>query len=145
MILDKELQFSDSVALSASANSGVLSLGSASRLFEGEPMIVLINVEVAADAGNGDETYAFALQSDDVLAFSSPVELASRSIPRAELVAGSKHTIAVPVEKNQEGFLRLAYTLGGTTPSITLSAHLVPQSFVDKGSVGNYPDNSVIS
>lgn len=143
MILDKELQFSDSAALSASANSSVVSLGAASRLFSGEPMAVVINVEVAADAGDGDETYAFALQTDNAVGFGSPTELVSRAIDKAALTAGSKHTLAVPVEVEQEGYLRLAYTLGGTTPSITVSAHLVPQSFVDK--FVTYPDNSQIS
>jgi len=143
MILDKELQFSDAQAFAASGNSSVVSLGAASKLFAGEPMVVVINVVVAADAGSGDETYAFALQTDDAVGFPSATELASRSISRTILTAGSQHTIAVPVELSSEGFLRLALTLGGTTPSITIDAHLVPQSFVDKYTT--YPDNSTIS
>jgi hypothetical protein len=143
MILDKELQFSDSVALAASANSSVVSLGAASNLFEGEPMCVVINVEVAADFTTADETYAFALQTDDAVGFPSPTTLVSRAILAAALTAGSKHTLAIPVELGQEGFLRLAYTLAGTTPSVTVSAHLSPQSFVDKYRA--YPDNSTIS
>lgn len=143
MILDKELQFSDAVALTASANSSVVNLGAASKLFSGEPMVVLINVDVAADAGDGDETYAFALQTDDNAGFSSATELESRSIARALLTAGSQHTLAVPVESSVEQYLRLAYTLGGTTPSITVTAHLVPQSFAVKAAV--YPDSSTIS
>ena len=143
MILDKELQFSDSVALTASANSSVVTLGSASRLFAGEPMCVVINVEVAADFTSANETYAFALQTDDNSGFTSATSLVSRTIAASSLTAGSLHTLAVPVELNQEGFLRLAYTLGGTTPSVTVSAHLEPQSGVEKFAV--YPDNSQIS
>jgi hypothetical protein len=143
MILDKELQFSDSTALTASANSSVVNLGAASRLFAGEPMVVVINVEVAADFTSADETYAFALQTDDNVGISSPTTLASRTILATALTAGSIHTLAVPVESDVEQFLRLAYTLAGTTPSVTVSAHLVPQTFPDK--YKTYPDNSQIS
>jgi hypothetical protein len=143
MILDKELQFSDSVALTASANSSVLSLGAAGRLFAGETMAVVINVEVAADFTSANETYAFALQTDDAVGFPSATELVSRTIAASLLTAGSKHTLAVPIELNQEGFLRLAYTLAGTTPSVTVSAHLVPSKNIDN--YVTYPDNSTIS
>lgn len=143
MILDKELQFSDSAALTASANSSVVSLGAASSLFLGESLDVIINIEVAADFTTSDETYSFALQTDNAVGMGSPTTLASRSILASALTAGSRHTLAVPIEAAQEGFLRLAYTLAGTTPSVTLSAHLAPRSFVGFAPV--YPDNSVIS
>jgi hypothetical protein len=143
MILDKELQFSDSVALTASANSSVVTLGAASRLFAGEPLDVVINVEVAADFTSADETYSFALQTDDAVGFPSATTLISRAILATALTAGTKHTLAVPIELNQEGFLRVAYTLAGTSPSVTVSAHLSPRSF--HGNSFAYPDNSTIS
>lgn len=144
MILDKELQFSDAQALTGSAAStSVVNLGAASKLFTGEPMAVLVTVDVAADVASGDETYAFALQTDDAVGFGSPTELVSRSIDKALLTAGSKHTLVVPFEASVEQYLRLNYTLGGTTPSVTVTAHLVPSTFIDKFTT--YPDAVTIS
>ena len=133
MILDKEQQFSDSQALSgagAVVSTNVLDSKIARDLFGGEPLTVLINVEVAADLADGNETYVFELQMDTVEGFGSATSVVSRTIAKEILTAGSLHTIPVPLELDVEQFLRINYTLGGTTPSITVSAHLVPRSHV---------------
>lgn len=146
MIIDRVQQFSDAQALSGAGNTAstdVLDLSEARRIFEGEPMIVVLHVDVAADAGDGDETYQFDVQTDDNSSFTSATTLASRAIARASLTAGSRHTIPIPMEAAVEQYLRLYYTLGGTTPSITVTAHLMPLSLVQKERI--YPDNITIS
>lgn len=142
--LDSQLQFSDSQALTATADStNVIDLGADHNIFEGEPMIVVINVEVAADTADGDETYAFELETDDNDSFSSATSLLSRTIDKASLTAGSQHTLAIQTEAPVERYLQLVYTLGGTTPSVTVSAYLAPQSMIDKRT--EYPIGYTIS
>lgn len=145
MILDTQLQFSDAQALTVTAAStSTIDLKAASsKLFTGEPMVVLITVDVAAKVSDGNETYAFALLTDDADTFGSAATLASRSIDKALLTAGSKHTIPVPAELDVEQFVRLSYTLGGTNPTITVTAELQPANMVDQYKA--YPDNITIS
>lgn len=132
MILDRQNQYSDAQALSASAAStDVIDHGVSSDLGTGEPMVVMLNVEVAADGANADETYNAALQVDDNSGFSSPAAIGDVDIPRTA-VAGDKFYIDVPAGVDVEQFSRINYTLGGTTPSITLSAHLIPKSFIEE-------------
>jgi hypothetical protein len=131
MILDKQLQLSDSQALTASADStNYIANGVDSDLGTGEPMVVMINVEVAANAADGNETYVANLEVDDNTSFSSGTVAASVTIPRGS-AAGSKFFIHIPKSQATEEYMQLQYVLGGTTPSVTLSAHIVPQSFVD--------------
>ena len=81
MILDAQNQFSSAQALTATADStNVIDLGVAREIGVGEPMCVLINLTVAADDGNGDETYVVELETDDNAAMSSSVILGSATI-----------------------------------------------------------------
>jgi len=57
--------------------------------------------------------------------------------------AGSRFFINVPPNTSFERYSRLNYTLGGTTPTVTVTAHLVPLSFVQNEQV--YADNITIS
>lgn len=151
MFLDAQHQFSDSQALAATAAStNIIDLGTDRNVGIGEPMCVVINVEVAADAVTGDESYTFDLETDDNAGFASPLRLARRvvaalpDIPRATAAAGFKFIIPVPSDTTPERFLRMNYTLAGTTPSITVSAHLMPMSMCEVGSVV-YPKGYTIS
>lgn len=144
MILDAQLKVSAAQALtSTAASTDYIDLGVGRNVFDGEPMAFLVHVNVAADAGNGDETYSFAIQCDDNTSFSSPTSLVSHSIARASLSANSLHILPIPIGVDVERYLRLNYTLGGTTPSITLSAYLVPLSHIQKYRV--YADGFTIS
>jgi len=131
MILDYENTLADGQALTASAASeNIIDLGAAGDLGHGEPMGVLITVDVAADATTGDETYAFAIQKDTVSAFSSAEEVISKTITAANLTAGSQHILVVPPIAADQQYLRLYATLGGTTPTITITAHLLPLAHI---------------
>lgn len=128
MILDAQLMFSDAQALAAPGVSTNLLDVRSLNLSGGEPMALVISVDVAPDAGNGDETYTAQLQTDDAAAFSSPANLGGAfPIPRNTLV-GTRFVIPLPYPFGlAERYLRISYTLGGTTPSITLSAYLSPR------------------
>jgi hypothetical protein len=143
MYLDAKHLFSDAQALTATAAStNVVDLGSDSNLGIGEPMVVVVSLDVAADDANGDETYSVALQTDDNDSFSSAAELASRTITRGD-AAGTKYVLGVPADTSAERYLRLNFTLGGTTPSATVTAFLIPQSMIQN--YVSYPDGFTIS
>lgn len=145
MLLDKQLQFADSQALTSTALlTNVIDLGATDRnIFVGEPMAVVFNVEVAADQTTGDEDYTFVVEtaSDDAIT-TARKELARRKFesgtPDAPaenadlLVAGFVFAIALPpgTLAEVERYLAVRYTGAGTSPTITLSAHLVPLSQV---------------
>lgn len=122
MIIDKELEFSDGQALtSTAASTNLIDLGVDRDIGVGHPMWVIMQLDVAADAGNADETYSVAVQTDDNSGFSSATTLGTITITRGD-AAGTQYVFALPLAN--ERYLRLNYTLGGTSPSVTVSAWL---------------------
>lgn len=143
MLLDAQLQFSASQAITVDAvSTNIIDLGVARQIGVGEPMVVFIAVIVAADATTGDETYSFELQTDDNSSFSSATTLFDQDIPRANLTLGSQHVIAIPTAR-VERYIRLNYDVGGTTPTITVSAWLQPANMLNLTT--QYPDAITIS
>lgn len=131
MITDAQQYFSSSQALTATAAStNLIDLNVAGDLFPGEPLDVQINVNVAADFTTGDETYAFSLETDDNAAFSSPLTILSKTVAAGSLTLGSK--VMLPIPNTAERYLRVKYTLGGTTPSVTTTAFLTPREAIDQ-------------
>lgn len=126
MWIDTRTEFSDSQALTATAvSTNVVDTGQNARnIGRGNPLYLVVQTETEADAGNGNETYAVALQTDDNEAFSSATELMSFDIPRGS-VAGTRFVALLP--QDNERFLRLNYTLGGTSPSVTINAFISNQ------------------
>ena len=149
MYLDKANQFSDSQALTATAlSTNVLDLGVSNPLGVGEPMAVVFNVEVAADQTTGDEDYTFAVEAASTAAIDTARKELGRLIfesgtPTAPaldadlLVAGFIFALPLPVVPTSVAgrYLGVRYTLAGTTPTITVSAHLVP--------IKNVPVNAI--
>jgi hypothetical protein len=143
MYVDALLRFSNAQAVTATAvSTDVLDLGVDGNLGIGEPMALVIIVDVALDDGDADETYSFELQADSTSAFSSAVAIASATGTRGD-VAGTKYVIGVPASSAGEQFLRVNYVHGGTTPTGTYTAFLIPQSMVQNDVV--YADNITIS
>lgn len=144
MILDAQNQLSDSQALTATAlSTNVIDLALARGIGGGEPMAVVFNVEVAADQTTGDEDYKFAIEvAAEAALDTTNVELGSLSfesgtptLPAKDadlLVAGYTFAIPLPVAglSMSARYLGARYTLAGTTPTITVSAHLVPLAAV---------------
>lgn len=158
MILDAQQQFSDSQALTATAlSTNVIDLSADRSIGNGEPMCVVINVEVAADQTTGDEDYTFDVECASNAAISTARKLIGRRIfesgtPTAPaedadlLVAGFKFVIPIPPAalSESEQYLGVRYTLAGTTPSVTVSAHLMPMSMIEVGQV-SFPKGYTIS
>lgn len=134
MLQDALLQFSDAQALTATAvSTNVIDCGPQNRnLADGTAMAILLAPSVSADMTTGDETYTVALQTDDNSGFSSPTVLATMIIPGAQLKAGLCAYFGLPSGAVFERYLRLNYTLAGTTPSVTLDAFLSPLDSIPK-------------
>lgn len=149
MLLDAHQQLSDSQALTATAlSTNVIDLSADRSIGNGEPMAVVFNVEVAADQTTGDEKYTFDIEVASDSGMTTARKLLGRrlfesGIPTAPaedadlLVAGFTFAIPVPpgVLSESERYLAARYTLAGTTPTITVSAHLMPMSMVAIGAV----------
>jgi hypothetical protein len=145
MYLDAQLQFSDSQAVTASAvGTNVIDLSLDRSIGNGEPMGVLFTVEVAADQTTGDEDYTFDVEYASDAAQTTARQLVGRRIyesgtPAAPaqdadlLVAGYRFVIPVPPTSlaDSERYLGIRYVTAGTTPTITVSAHLAPLSMIE--------------
>lgn len=130
MYIDSLLKFSDAQALTATADStNVVDLGSDRDIGKGEPMAFVVTVGVAADFATGDETYTFAVETDDNDAFTSSTVLGSRAVLTTELQVGD--TVVIPIGHTNERYLQGVYTLAGTSPSITVDAQLMPMNMID--------------
>lgn len=130
MILDAHNLFSDAQALTATAAStNLIDLGADNNVGIGEPMVVVLQLDVAADDTTGDETYSVALQTDDNSSFSSATSVGSATITRGD-AAGTRYVISVPPSTSLERYVRVYYTLAGTTPTATVTAYMIPQSFL---------------
>lgn len=126
MIIDSLLEFSDAQALTATAAStNTIDLGSDRDIGNGRTLWLVVSVDVATDGTTGDETYQVDLYTDGT---NDPVGAGSSiltfTIPRST-AAGTKYVHAIP--NANERYLELNYTLGGTTPTATLSAWLTDQ------------------
>ena len=119
--IDAHLELSDAQALTASADStNVIDLevsGIAAGI--GEPICVEFAIDVAADGTTTDETYEFTIATGATTALGTTVS--SKTIGYATLVAGYKFVMILDhTALNQ--YLGVEYVLGGTTPSVTVSA-----------------------
>ncbi len=145
MILDKLETFSDSQAVTTDVvGTNVIDLVTSRSLSTGEPMCVLFAVEVAADATTGDEDYTFQVElSSDTAQTTGRVLLGKRifesGTPDAPaqasslLAAGFRFTIPLPPLTLSEcaRYLGVRYDTLGNTPTITVSAYLLPISMAE--------------
>lgn len=141
MYIDRQNLFSDAQALTATAAStDVIDLGEERRIGTGEGMVVIVQADVAL-AGT-TPTLAIAIQSDSVENFASPATvLASATL--SALAAGQRVVLPIPAGVATERYIRLNYTLGGTTPTVTLTAALMPENMVQNDYY--YADSITIS
>jgi len=144
MILDLQNQFSDAQAVTADAvGTNVINLSSDRALGNGEPMAVVFTVDVAADQTTGDEDYTFDVEYASNAAQTTGRQLIGRRVfesgtPTAPaqnadlLVAGFKFVIPIPPTElsESEQYLGVRYDVTGTTPTITVTAHLMPINMV---------------
>lgn len=131
MILDNQLNFSSAQALSATgASTNYVDLTADRNIGIGEPLVALVTIDTAL-AGTSP-TFAFAIQMDDNTSFSSPTAVATSQTysGAANVPAGARFVLPVPADTSGERYVRLNYTLGGTTPTVTVTAFLQPASMV---------------
>lgn len=121
MIIDKNLEFSDAQALTAdAASTNVIDLGADRDIGPGEEMKIAVTLDVAM--GGTSPTMAVQVQTDDNASFSSATTvLTSRTISSG--AAGDALTLGLP--DTNERYVRLYYDLGGTSPTVTVSASVV--------------------
>lgn len=157
MILDAQNQFSDAQAVTASAvGTNVIDLSVDRSIGTGEPLAVVFTVDVAADQTSSDEDYTFDVEYASDAAQTTARQLIGRRVfesgtPGAPaqdadlLVAGFRFVIPIPPTKlsESEQYLGIRYTTAGSTPTITMTAHLVPMSMIQGDEV--YSDGITIS
>lgn len=146
-IVDAQQMFSNAQSMAASAAStNIVDLGEERRIGTGEPMALVYTVTTALDGANADETYSAQLQSDSTDAFGSPASVGGAVALTRGSAAGTKFILVIPPGTATERFLRVNYTIGGTTPSGNVTAELKPLSMVDtSGASVFYADAITIS
>lgn len=158
MFLDAQNLFSSSQAITADAvGTNVIDLSLDRSLGNGEPMGVLFTCIVAADQTTGDEDYTFDVEYASDAAQTTGRKLIGRRVfesgtPAAPfmdadlLVAGFSFCIPVPPTNlsESERYLGIRYDVAGTTPTITMTAALVPLSMIQVG-LNTYADGITIS
>jgi hypothetical protein len=146
MRLDLECRLSNAQALgsNAEASTNIYDTTLDRNIGIGEPMAVMITVDTAAAVQTGSGTWTFQVQTDDNAGFTTPVTMVQRSIPGSVLTQGSVHVLPIPNDPISERYIRNYYDMDGNSPTITVSAHVVPQKFVDMGNI-YYPNAFSIS
>lgn len=126
MYIDAFGLVSDSQAITATAfctNTIDLSNTTVKRqVGTGEPVGFGINVESAADFTTGNETYTFEVVQSANADLSSPDVIASVTKLTTALVLGQLFFLAIGPGDPTKRYIGLRYTVGGTTPLITVSA-----------------------
>ena len=147
MIVDAQTTLSDAQALTGT--SAVISTnlydGSSDRnLGTGNPLAVVITFDVGL-AGTSP-TWLVALQTATDSAFSSPVTMFTSQTfsGAANLPAGKKLAYLFTATDEQLQYFRLSYTMGGTSPTSTVTASIVPANMVQNAETF-YPKNYTIS
>ncbi|MFP3799443.1 Bbp16 family capsid cement protein [Paraburkholderia sp. SIMBA_027] len=124
MYKDNLLTFANGQALTASgALTNIIDLGSDRKIGPGTPLWIVINILVAL-AGT-TPTLKLALQTSDDSAFGTFDEIAAVSPTAADVDAGAMFVLGMPWTNKR--YLRMYATLGGTTPTVTLSADLTSE------------------
>ena len=119
MILDKNLQVStDQVLTATAASTDVIDLKQDRDVGIGEPMYIVVNIKAVSGTS---PTLTITAQTDDNSAFPSAATLVA-SASLAPPVANTQQVLMFP--RSNERYVRLNYTVGGTSPSITVDAYL---------------------
>ena len=134
MIIDYNLQLSDAQSVTAdAASTNVIDLGADRDIGPGEDMKIVVSFDVAM--GGSSPTLAVQVQTDDNSSFSSASTVqTSRTISAA--AAGD--TLVMGLPDTNERYIRLNYDVGGSSPTMTVSASIVK----DAQQYYAYPDGA---
>lgn len=134
MYVDNQLVVSDTQAFSSdAASTNTIDTGNITPKNDwgaGEPMVMVVQVDVAADFTTGDETYEFQVIQSANADLSSPDILAQRTITAANLSAGSMHFLSIPPGAQTKRYLGAFFNGGGTTPTITATIFFAPATMI---------------
>lgn len=128
MIFDKETQFSDGQAITASAAStNLIDLGATGTPYGSAVALerdigkgcTIPVVCMVSEAFNNLTSLKVAIEVDDNAAFSSAKEVAARTYTLAELDGGILDFPSALIEGTDERYVRLYYTVTGTTAPTT--------------------------
>jgi hypothetical protein len=147
MIIDSQATLSDAQALtgtSAVISTNIYDGSSDRNLSTGEPLVVTITFDVAL-AGTSP-TWLVAIQTATDSAFSSPVTLMTSQTfsGAASLPAGKILRYVIPQLDEQLQYFRLSYTMGGTSPTSTVTSTIGRADMAQAAEVF-YPKNYTIS
>lgn len=133
-IIDRQNLFSDGQALTGTGTtastdildlqplySGIGGTNNARDLGVGEDIYLQVNV---TGVGGTSPTLTVALQTDDNSSFTSATTLYTSSAVALPAAGGQVLIVCLPYG-DYEKFLRLNYTVGGTSPTVTIKAALV--------------------
>lgn len=135
MISDAQNQLSKAQALTVTANStNVIDLTQTTRdVGIGEPLAVCFTVDVAL-AGT-TPTFVAAVVVSAAAGLTSPTTLV-QSQSFSALAAGARFYLPLPPGVTPLEFLGVIYTLGGTTPTVTVTANVIPLRFAQADAYG---------
>ena len=124
MYVDKLLEFSDAQAVTATARSTNILDSSAvgADIGTGRQLWCIIQCDVAM--GGSSPTLDITLETDSVEAMSSAT-VVSTVAQKTALAVGDQSII--PVGPTAERFFSPKYTMGGSSPTVTLTAFLTDQ------------------
>lgn len=135
MLTSAQQTFSDAQALTATAAStNLLDLGATGTVLKapaalvrdigkGNPIPIIVRLDVAA--GGTSPTLTVTVETDDNVGFASATVRAT-SLTHVAGAAGDEIYLDVYLPENtNEQFLRLNYTLAGTTPTYTVTSYVV--------------------
>lgn len=125
MIFDSRLEFSDAQAVTSSAAStNIVDLTSDRDVGPGERLWLVLTVQTAITGSS--PTVSAVLQTDDNASFSSATAIATlETLTATNGTAGATFFMAVP--SNNERYLRVNYTAGGTVSTGAVNAFLTNQ------------------
>jgi hypothetical protein len=144
MILDALLLLSDAQAVSATAYStNTVDLGDVTpkrSIGDGEPMALVVTCDVAL-AGTSPTLVISFVQSANANLSSDDDLVSSQSF--SALAAGAQVVLPIPPGLVTKRYVGAQYTVGGTTPTVTLTASIMPLSMVSK--LKDYADGITVS
>jgi len=138
MIIDSMLQVSRNQALTGTslvASTDHIDLGHSQLIGPGDPMWWVIVAKTGL-GGTDTPTIKFGVQTDSATGFGTvETVLEQPALGAAAFATGAR--IVIPMPWNNKRFLRLAYTMTGTSPTATVDAWLTSQ---DPTSWRAFPD-----
>lgn len=143
MIIDAQHLFSENQALSGAGNinsTNEIDFGANNRrIGDGESMVVVVTVDVAA--GGTTPTLQIQLFLDNTNGRTTQVA-ASATLAAAQLTRGARFFVPVPQGLGGR-FLGVRYVLGGTTPTVTVTATLTTDDMLQNEAV--YPSGYTVN